>query len=359
MDALLTFFADNATPSSVDETVHKSTSVLSHIVHSVFNLESAITLIIALAVAVILGRVAAYGVRRVTTSIGNQIDSTQNLAVVTKLRRVETLLILSIAIVRILLVIFALYYWWLFVHPGLRPSALIGAGAVIALIVSAALTPVLRDMASGAVMMAEHWFGVGDHIRVDPYVNAQGVVERVTLRSTRIRDVSGEVVWINNQNIWAVHVTPRGVRTIAIELFVTDLEKCVQLLDDTNNRLPTGSLMIIAPITIMTQAQTGGGIWHVTAISETAPGREWLLDKTAVHIIDELNEKAKILVNDPITRYTDGVSERKFAQAIQNSRKLRTERHTAARKLAKERADKLTTRHSKAKKPNGSSSEKQ
>lgn len=321
MQHLVWLFA--ADGDALDKTVEQSKNVLRQLTDTLFNMQSIISFVIAILIALFLGRFIAMLMRRFVGVLSARIDKTEDLTTVNRLRRTETLLILSIALIRVLLVILALYFWWLYNNPGRQPSALLGASAILALVVTGALSPVLRDLAYGSVMMAEHWYGVGDHISVDPLVDAQGVVERVTLRSTRIRGVNGEVIWINNQNIWAVRVAPKGVRTIALELFASDIDKGVKLIEDTNLRLPIGALVVVSPFSIMTQANVGEQLWHITAVAEVAPGREWLLDKFAINILQELDQKRHVLVHEPITRYADSEAERRFARTIHNSRKQR------------------------------------
>jgi hypothetical protein len=344
MQDLLRGFA--ASGDTLDQTVEQSKNVFRQITDTLFNAQSILTFVAAILIALLLGRLVAMIIRRFVNILSDRIDKTENLTVVNRLRRTETLLILSIALIRVLLVVLALYFWWLLNHPGRQPSALIGAGALLALIVSGALSPILRDLAYGAVMMAEHWYGVGDHISVDPLVGGQGVVERVTLRSTRIRGVNGEVIWINNQNIWAVRVTPRGVRTLALELFVSDIDKGVRLVEEANLRLPVGASVVVSPLAIMTQANVGENLWHITAIAEVAPGREWLLDNFAINVIQELDAKHHILIHEPITRYADTEAERRFARSIHNSRKqrIRPQRRVTKRSAAKHNASKSDTK---------------
>jgi hypothetical protein len=256
------------------------------------------------------------------------------------------MIVISIAIIRTFLIAMAVYFWWLYIHPTQQPTALIGASAVIAIVLGGALSPVLRDLAAGGVMMAEHWFGVGDHIKVEPFGDVQGVVERVTLRSTRIRALNGEVVWINNQNMQAVRVTPKGSRTIALEVFVTDLDKGYKLIEQANLRIPSGPLLVVSPLTIMTSAEVGTNIWHITALGETGPGREWLLEKYAIDLITEIDgeeNKESILLNAPIARYADSVAERRFARTIHNARKEPSTRRTISER-AVERAKRRARR---------------
>jgi small conductance mechanosensitive channel len=281
----------------------------------------------------LLGRLIAGLMRHVTKVISKRADLTRNLTLVNRLRRFETMIVLSIALIRALLVILALYFWWTYTHPNEQPTALIGASALLALILGGILSPLLRDFAFGSVMMAEHWYGVGDHVTIEPYT-LQGVIERVTLRSTRIRSLSGEVIWVSNQNISAVRISPKGIHTMAVEMFVSDLERGIALLEQANLRIPTGPLMVVSPLTVMTQQKVGSHLWHLTAVGETAPERSWLLETFAVKVIKEVDEKSKdpILVQDPVVRYADNDAERRFARTIHNASKTKKQRRTISKK---------------------------
>jgi len=327
------FFADQ-----INQTVQQSSSALKQISDTIFNTRTLTVVVISLIVAFILGRLIATVLRRLTRVISRQADRTENLATVNRLRRMETLIVLSIALIRTLLVILALYFSWVFTHPTQQSGALIGASALLAIIVSGALSPILRDVAFGSVMMAEHWYGVGDFVTIEPLRdNASGVVERVTLRSTMIRTISGEVVWVQNQSIMAVHVAPKGTRTIAVEIFVTNPARGVDLFEETNLRLSTGWLTVVTPFAVMSKVQVADKLWHITAVCEVAPGREWLIEDYGINILQELDEKNKppVLTHRPLARYTDSEAEKRFARTIKNARKRKLKRTISSRKRQK------------------------
>jgi len=290
---------------------------------SFLNFQSLIVLAISVTSALIVGRIAAYLLRRLVTYIAQKADVTQDLHTVNRLRRLETFIILSIAVLRTILLLFALFVWWTYGHPTGKPTALIGAGALVVILISGALSPVLRDLTAGSFMMAEQWYGVGDHIRVEPFMDFQGVVERVTLRSTRIRGLNGEVMWVGNQHIMGVRLAPRGIRTIALELFVTNLPEGEKLISKTNKRLPIGPLLVTSPLQIVSSEEVGEQLWQITAIAETAPGREWLLETSAVELIKTLDKenKTQIIAHGPLARYADSDAERRFSRTIHNARK--------------------------------------
>jgi len=316
-----------------DKTLQQSSNVFKQITNSLFGGNSLLILLVALAVSGILGKLFSLVLRRLSRSFGRRADAAADLATVNHFRRLETWTILSIAVARVVLVVIGLYFWWAYVHPDNKPSGVIGASAVLALLLSGVFSPLLRDFAFGGGMMAEHWFGVGDLITIVP-TNLQGVVERITLRSTRIRGLNGEIMWIANQNIAGVRIAKKGVWTMALELFVTDPERAEVLIEQANALLPSGPSLLASPMNIMRTDHRGGDLWHLTAIGEVAPGREWLFEKTAIDLIKSLDEKSKkpILVTDPVARFADNETERQFARAVKNAKK--TKRQPRRPKLA-------------------------
>jgi small-conductance mechanosensitive channel len=318
-------FADTMLLAAADKTLQQSSNVLKQIANTVFGGNSLIVLIVSVVAAMVLGKICSLILRRLSRGFGRQADAANDLGSVDRYRRLETWTILSIAIARVLIFVFALYFWWTFTHPGNQPGALVGASALLALILSGVFSPLLRDFAFGGGMMAEHWFGVGDLITIEPYVGIQGVVERITLRSTRIRGLNGEVIWMANQNISGVRIAQKGVWAMAIELFVTDPDKAEELVERANELLPAGPLLLITPLRVMTVGKRNSNVWHVTVIGETAPGREWLIERTAIDLLKKLDEKSDdpILITDPIARYADNDAERQFARAVKNAKKTR------------------------------------
>lgn len=318
--------------TNVHTTFDQSRSTLHQLSDSLFASQSLVVLILALIAGWLLGRLAAKFLRKLSRVAGQRADASADLATVNRLRRFETWLILSIAIVRLLFLVFGLYFWWVFTHPKGQPTALVGASAIIIVVIGGVFGPLLRDFAFGSGMMAEHWFGVGDLITIEPFTTIQGVVERITLRSTRIRGINGEVIWIANQNIQGVRIAQKGVWTMAIELFVSTRSGAEQLIEQVNALLPIGPSLVVSHLTIMKEVKRAPSVWHITAIAETAPGRNWLIEKTAIDLMRNLDERSKtpILLSDPVARYADNDTEREFARAVKNAKKTR---RTTSRKL--------------------------
>lgn len=229
-------------------------------------------------------------------------------------RRTETLLGVATAVSRVLVLALCLYAGWRIVNPTSTPIALIGASTFFIVLGAATIGPLLRDLTNGTLMIVEKWYNVGDHVVVDPFWGLSGVVEEVNLRSTRLRTLSGEVVWIHNQFIQAVRVTPYGARHMAIDTFVNDLEKGRKLINKVLKTMPIGPTMINKKMTI-TEEEKLGDLWRLTARGQTALGREWLIEDFLVKALQQADKKNERIVHGPIVRYSDTKAEKRFAMS--------------------------------------------
>lgn len=283
---------------------------------------SVLILIVSIIVAYWLSRFIARGIIRIAQVVAVHSDKESDEDRIIRLRQVETYLSVTVAVVRVVLVTVVAFIAWRIFSPTSSNSgiAAIGAGTIFIVIAGQTLGPLLRDVTAGTTMIAEKWFNVGDFIKVEPFWDVSGVVERFTLRSTRIRSLSGEVVWIHNQQITAVHVTPRGVRIMAVDVFVRDRVAGEHEIERVINTVPTGATLLARPLRIKYAERWDDELWRITVIGETPPGREWLIEKyfiDALKDVDEGKKKAdRLFIHEPIARFADPAADRRFKRAV-------------------------------------------
>lgn len=308
---------------------HNSNNALTKLGHTFLNVHSLVIFILMVIVGLVTGNIAAAFLQRLSLVFGKRADKSNDLNTVMLMRRIETFLVMSMALIRLIFIVISLYIWWIVTHAGQQPSALIGASAVALVIAYGLSGPLLRDVAFGGGMMAEQWFGVGDIVTLQPN-NMQGVVEKITLRSTKIRGFSGETIWYSNQNINMVSVVRRGTWVIALEIFVSNTDKIVDLISETNRLLPKGPSLVVTPLSVKTIYEEGHQIWRVTVTGETAPGRDNIIRSNAVKILTEMDKQSKtpIILADIISRFADNNTETQFARAVKNARKTKKTRNS-------------------------------
>ena len=88
-----------------------------------------------------------------------------------------------------------------FAELGLQIGPLLAGAGIVGIALGFGAQNLVRDFLSGMFMLMEDQYGVGDVIDAGP---ASGVVEGVSLRTTRLRDVEGNVWHIPNGTITRV-----------------------------------------------------------------------------------------------------------------------------------------------------------
>lgn len=322
---LRTFYAiiKRVTQDTIVQTIGKE---ISEFIAQPNDYRAILILVFSIAFAYWLSRFLAKAIIYAAQKVSIHGDTETREEKVVLYRQVETYLSVAVAAVRAIVVAVVAYVTWRILTPegsaalGGSGAAAIGASAFFIVFAGATLGLLLRDITAGATMIVEKWFTIGDFIKVEPFIDMQGVVERMTLRSTKLRSLSGEVIWIHNQKIDAVHVTPRGVRTTAVDIFVKDIARGEKAIKEVANAIPTGATMLARPLRMTKPEQWGEGMWRISVIGETTPGREWLLEKYFVKAIkkidDDLPKSEKLLALEPIARYADPIADSRFKRAV-------------------------------------------
>lgn len=270
--------------------------------------------------AFFLSKIVAFGIIKFAQFVAHTSDNASDGEKQIQLRRVETYLSVSIALVRAIIIgIVAFYAWKLLSPQATTGAAAIGASAFFIVLAGGTVGMILRDITAGASMIIEGWFNVGDYISVEPFIEVSGVVERMTLRSTKLRSMSGEVVWMHNQHMHGVKVTPRGLRTMAVDIFVNNPKVGRSLIEKATSTVPTGTMKVAKTPEIVNEEKWGEHLWLLTVVGETPPGREWLMEDYFVQSVKDLDERRrgpKTLIRPPMVRYADPAAERSFKRAV-------------------------------------------
>ena len=120
---------------------------------------------------------------------------------------------------------------------GLNLSALLASAGLIGVALSIVAQDALKDFVAGIYILADDRFGVGDTIAVGAY---EGRVEKLNLRATQLRDMSGRLITISNRSIVDVaNLTARWAQVdfkIGVSYYA-DLAEAQKLLEDTAAKL--------------------------------------------------------------------------------------------------------------------------
>lgn len=282
---------------------------------------SLLLLVISIIIAYLISKIIARGIIKFAQIVAAHSDNETDDERVIRLRQLETYLSVAVAAVRAVVVSVVAYIGWSLLSPKSNSSiAAIGAGTVFVVFAGQTVGILLRDITTGATMIIEKWFNVGDYIKIEPFSDVSGVVERFTLRSTKLRALSGETVWIHNQQMQAVHVTPNALRTMAVDVFVKDRVQGEKILERLIHSVPTGPTLLARPLRIKYAEKWDEDLWRITVVGQTPPGREWLIEKFFVGALITIDEgkprSERIFIHEPIARFADSVADRRFKRAV-------------------------------------------
>jgi small conductance mechanosensitive channel len=114
---------------------------------------------------------------------------------------------------------------------GVPLGPLIAGAGVLGLTVSFASQSVLKDSINGFLIFLEDQYGVGDWITIG---DLSGLVEKLGLRITQLRDIEGALITIPNGDVRAVKNLSKNWARVDINIpiaYTANLMKAMQLMD--------------------------------------------------------------------------------------------------------------------------------
>lgn len=182
-------------------------------------LESLLSIALILVAAVIAVRLLSVLVRRALAPRGERLlDETRARTLQPLL---DSLLRYVISFVALIMVLRA---------AGVDATALLASAGVVGLAVGFGAQSLIRDMISGFFILAEGLVQVGDVITVADHT---GLVERISIRTTQIREYSGELWTIPNGQLQVFGNLNRDFMRAIIEVGLAyrgDLEKAMAVM---------------------------------------------------------------------------------------------------------------------------------
>jgi small-conductance mechanosensitive channel len=197
--------------------------------------------------AVVVTWVMHFVIRRVVNQIVTGVKKTQNaddtqalaaspLAAVRVVQRTRTLGSVLTNIVNVTVVVITVI-----TVVNTIDSSLIGSLALLSAAIGAGLgfgaQNIVKDVLNGLFMVIEDQLGVGDVVDVGP---ATGVVEKVGVRITQIRDVNGTLWFVRNGEILRVGNMSQGWARVIVDLAIpydTDIDEMQDKLLETATTL--------------------------------------------------------------------------------------------------------------------------
>jgi moderate conductance mechanosensitive channel len=165
---------------------------------------------------------------------------------------------------------------------GINLAPLLASAGVVGIAIGFGAQSMVRDYLAGIFMLVEDQYGVGDVITIG---DATGTVENVTLRVTRMRDVSGIVWHIRNGAIEQVGNESQGWARAVIDFpvpYEVDLAQLRSLLTETAEELwddPVWRVVLLDPPEVWGAQEISSDEVTMRIVAKTAPLRQWEVER--------------------------------------------------------------------------------
>lgn len=152
-------------------------------------------------------------------------------------KRRDTLSSLFTVIWKIILVVVASCMIFQQIFPKVDLTPFFASAGLLGVAIGFGAQSLIKDFLSGIFIIAENQYRVGDIVDIE---GAAGTVERVTVRSTVIRDASGNVHFLPNGEVIHVINKTMGFSKVNFSLVVdpdTDVDKLSTVIDEVGTKL--------------------------------------------------------------------------------------------------------------------------
>jgi moderate conductance mechanosensitive channel len=178
---------------------------------------------------------------------------------------------------------------------GINLTPFVATATVIGAAVGFGAQSLVRDFLSGILILAEDQYGVGDSITVG---DTTGVVEGVSLRTTRIRSLDGMVWYIPNGEIRKVGNGSEGYVQAVVDVVVppgTDLTRANQFAADEALAMaaePQWDGMILDPPVLFGVQSVAPDAVTIRVVAKTRPGdRDLVARALRARILERLRQE--------------------------------------------------------------------
>lgn len=161
---------------------------------------------------------------------------------------------------------------------GIPIAPLLGGAAVVGLAVAFGAQNLIKDYFSGFMILMENQYGINDVVKI---AGISGLVERITLRITVLRDLDGTVHFIPHSQVTTVsnmtHIWSRALFDVGVA-YKEDTDRVMQVLMDLGRELrqdPQFSNLILDDPEMLGVDELGDSAVVIKFYIKTPPLQQW------------------------------------------------------------------------------------
>jgi moderate conductance mechanosensitive channel len=173
-------------------------------------------------------------------------------------------------------------------------APILAAAGVLGVAVGFGAQNLIQDLISGFLLLMEDQIRVGDVVEIG---GKSGLVEKITLRMTVLRDLSGNVHYIRNSQINVVTNMTKDYSFYVFDIGISykeNIDRVIKIISEVDEELRTDPVFsgdILAPIEILGLDRFADSAVMIKARTKTRPITQWTVGR-------EFNKRLKIRFDD-------------------------------------------------------------
>jgi moderate conductance mechanosensitive channel len=160
---------------------------------------------------------------------------------------------------------------------GIEVKAILAGAGIVGLAVGFGAQNLVRDIISGFFIIFEDQFSVGDYIRTG---NFEGTVEEIGLRTTKIKNWTGEIHILPNGSITQVTNFSLNNSVAVVDVSIAyeeDITKAEQVITELLQELPSKYEDMVKPPELLGVQNLGASDVVLRIVCETKPMRHFYI----------------------------------------------------------------------------------
>ncbi|MFH1189023.1 MAG: mechanosensitive ion channel domain-containing protein [bacterium] len=137
-----------------------------------------------------------FGLKKIIKKVTHVVSSARSAGQIAIVRRTKTLESIVLAVGNILL--YGIVFLMAINLCGVNTTPILTGAGIIGLAVGFGSQTLVKDFVSGLLILIENQYNIGDRIKVGSF---EGVVEKITVRSTVLKDDNGNFYYLSNGTI--------------------------------------------------------------------------------------------------------------------------------------------------------------
>lgn len=185
---------------------------------------------------------------------------------------------------------------------GINISSLIALAGVGSIVVGLGAQSIVQDIITGMFILFEDQFGIGDIITVDRYT---GTVENIGLRSTKIRNINGDLHIIPNGTIKIITNMSKEFNRATVNVGISydeNVDKVIEIVEDEMERIYHGKQIygLIDIPKVLGIVSFGDSCVNLQILADTEVGENWNVEREIRRFLKKRFDKENINIPYPM-----------------------------------------------------------